>query len=325
MNGAGGLRRGVILDLDTLHPDDLDLSDLYATLSDWTAYARTAPADAPAHLRRAEVAITNKAIIDAAALAQAESLRLVCIAATGTNNVDLAAAAARGIAVTHVTGYGTPSVVEHTFALILALKRRLAEHRQAAMERWRKWPDFCVLDYPVTELAGRTLGIVGYGELGRATAAVGRAFGMEVVIARRPGGSGGDQAGRLPLGELLRVADVVSLHCPLTPATRNLIGAVELARMKPDALLINTARGGIVDEAALLAALRAGRPGGAGLDVLIEEPPRHGNPLLAADLPNLIVTPHIAWASREARQRLVDGVAANIRAFRAGEKRNRVC
>ncbi|MBZ0071827.1 MAG: glycerate dehydrogenase [Gammaproteobacteria bacterium] len=317
------MHTGVILDLDTLHPSDLDLSDLYATLPDWTSHARTAPAEAAAHLQGAQVAVTNKAIIDAAALAQAESLRLICIAATGTNNVDLAAAAAHGIAVTNVTGYGTPSVVEHTFALILALKRRLAEHRQAAMERWRQQADFCMLDYPTTELAGGILGIVGYGELGRAAAALGRAFGMEVVIAQRPGGD--DRAGRLPLSELLRVADVVSLHCPLTPATRNLIGSDELALMKPGALLINTARGGLVDEAALLAALRAGRPGGAGLDVLTEEPPRHGNPLLAPALPNLIVTPHIAWASREARQRLVDGVAANIRAFCAGEVRNRVC
>lgn len=321
--GPGDLRSGVILDLDTLHPDDLDLSDLYSTLTDWTTHARTAPAEMPARLQGAQVAITNKAVIDAQALAQAASLRLVCIAATGTNNVDLAAAAAHGIAVANVTGYGTPSVVEHSFALILALRRRLAEHQRAAMERWGQQPDFCVLDHPTSELAGKILGIVGYGELGRATATVGRAFGMEVVIAERPGGD--DRAGRLPLGELLRSADVVSLHCPLTPATRNLIGATELALMKPDALLINTARGGIVDEAALLAALQAGRLGGAGLDVLVEEPPRHGNPLLEADLPNLIVTPHIAWASREARQRLVDAVAANIRAFRAGEQRNRVC
>lgn len=321
--GPCDLHSGVILDLDTLHPDDLDLSDLYSTLTDWTTHARTAPAEMPTRLQGAQVAITNKAVIDAQALAQAAALRLVCIAATGTNNVDLAAAAAHGIAVANVTGYGTPSVVEHSFALILALRRRLAEHQRAAMERWWQQPDFCVLDHPTSELAGKILGIVGYGELGRATATVGRAFGMEVVIAERPGGD--DRAGRLPLGELLRTADVVSLHCPLTPATRNLIGATELALMKPDALLINTARGGIVDEAALLAALQAGRLGGAGLDVLVEEPPRHGNPLLEADLPNLIVTPHIAWASREARQRLVDAVAANIRAFRAGEQRNRVC
>ncbi len=322
-SGPDDLRRGVILDLDTLHPDDLDLSDLHATLTEWTAHARTAPAEMSAHLQGAQVAITNKAVIDAQALAQAASLRLICIAATGTNNVDLAAAAARGIAVTNVRGYGTPSVVEHTFALILALRRRLAEHHRAAVERWRQQPDFCVLDHPTAELAGKVLGIVGYGELGQAAAAVGRAFGMEIVIARRAGGD--DRAGRLPLEQLLRTADVVSLHCPLTPATRNLIDAAGLALMKPDALLINTARGGLVDEAALLTALRAGRLGGAGLDVLVEEPPRHGSPLLAADLPNLIVTPHIAWASREARQRLVDGVAANIRAFRAGETRNRVC
>ena len=269
-----------------------------------------------------QVAVTNKVVLDAAALAAATDLQLICVAATGTNNVDLAAAAERGIAVRNVTGYATPTVVEHVFALILSLQRRLQEQQRAAHEQWSQQSGFCVLDHPTTELAGKTLGILGYGELGRAVADIGRAFGMHILIGQRPGGD--DRADRVPLETLLSDSDVLSLHCPLTPETRNLIGAAQLARMRPTALLINTARGGIVDETALLNALRNKQLGGAGIDVLSEEPPRHGNVLLDAQLPNLIITPHVAWASREARQRLVDGVAENIEAFLRGEKRNRV-
>jgi glycerate dehydrogenase len=222
-----------------------------------------------------------------------------------------------------VVGYGTPSVVQQVFALILALTTRLQDH-QAAVARgeWQRSDQFCLLDYPFRELAGRRLGIVGYGELGRAVGRVGEAFGMQLLIAQRPGGDA--RPGRIPLVDLLPQVDVLSLHCPLTEQTRNLIGAAELSAMKPDALLINAARGGIVDEVALAAALRAGTIGGAGVDVLSREPPVEGNPLLAADLPNLIVTPHVAWASRESRQRMVDELALNIEAFLQGRERNRV-
>jgi glycerate dehydrogenase len=250
-------------------------------------------------------------------------LRLICIAATGTNNVDLAAARGRGIAVCNVTGYATASVVQHAFALILALTTRLAEHAAAARDgRWAASDLFCVLDFPFRELAGKALGIVGCGELGRGVARVAEAFGMTVLIAQRPGGP--PQEGRLPLDELLARSDVVTLHLPLADNTRGLIGARELALMKPDALLIDTARGGIVDEAALVEALRCGRLGGAGVDVLAVEPPRGGSPLLDDPPPNLIVTPHVAWASREARQRLIEEVARNIEAFGEGRDRNRV-
>jgi glycerate dehydrogenase len=320
MNGAAQL--GVVLDLATLHPQDLDLTALRATLPRWDMHEHTTAADAARRLQDATVAVTNKFSIDAELLARAPRLKLICVAATGTNNVDLAAAAQRGIAVCNVTGYATPSVVEHVFALILALQRRLNEQQHAAHSLWAHQRGFCVLDYPLTELHGKTLGIVGHGELGQAVARVGAAFGMEILIARRPGGDGRD--GRVPLDELLRAADVLSLHCPLTPATRGLIGARELSLMKPTALLINTARGGIVDEPALMNALRNGRLGGAGVDVLVEEPPRHGSPLLLHRLPHLIVTPHVAWASREARQRLVDGLTANILAWLDGAPSNRV-
>ena len=267
--------------------------------------------------------VTNKVVLDRDTLAGAEDLRLVCIAATGTNNVDLAAARELGIAVTNVARYATPAVVQHVFALILALTTRLPDYQRAvAAGAWQRHDAFCLLDHPIRELAGRTLGIVGFGELGQAVARVADAFGMSVLIAQRPGGP--PQAGRLPLDALLPRVDVLSLHCPLTDATRGLIGARELGLMRRDALLINTARGGLVDEAALAAALRGGDLGGAGVDVLTREPPAEGNPLLAADIPHLIVTPHTAWASREARQRLLDEVAANIAAFLAGQTRNRV-
>lgn len=317
------LTQGVVLDLATLHPQDLDLSALRATLPHWDLHDRSSVSNAAERLRNADVVITNKFVLDAALLAQTPKLKLICVAATGTNNIDVSAASERGIAVTNVTGYATASVIEHVFALILSLQRRLNEQAQAAHDLWPKQRDFSVLDFPTQELRGKTLGIVGYGELGRAVASIATAFGMHILIAQRPGGD--DRSNRAPLDEVLRNADILSLHCPLTQTTRNLIGTRELALMKPTALLINTARGGIVDEPALISALQHQQLGGAGVDVLIEEPPRHGNPLLEIQLPNLIVTPHVAWASREARQRLVDGLTENIRAYLEGTDRNRVC
>lgn len=315
---------GVMLDRDSLERNDLDLGVLRAALPAWRLHPATTPDQVVGRVREADVVVTNKVVLDAAVLDQAPRLKLIAVAATGTNNVDLNAARAHGIAVCNVPAYATPSVVQHTLALILALTRRLPEwHRAAVDGRWAAAEQFCLLDFSMRELSGRTLGIVGYGELGRAVAqAVRAALGMEVLVAQRPGGTAAP--GRVPLEQLLSRVDVLSLHCPLTAETRNLIGPAELARMRPDALLINTARGGLVDETALVQALRAGRLGGAGIDVLTREPPRDGNPLLEPNIPNLIVTPHVAWASREARQRLVDQVADNIRAFVAGAARNRV-
>ncbi len=316
--------RGVLLDQASLDRDDLDLSGLERVLPDWRFHPATTPAETASRIGEAEVVVTNKVVLDAGALAAAPRLKLIAVAATGTNNIELEAARSRGIAVCNVTGYATPSVVEHTMALILALTRRLEVHHRAALDgSWAAADQFCLLDFPMRELNGLSLGIVGYGELGRAVArAAEAAFRMRVLVAQRPGGPA--HPGRLPLDELLPRVDVLSLHTPLTTETRHLIGERELRLMRPDALLINTARGGIVDEAALAGALRGGRLGGAGIDVLTTEPPRSGNPLLAPDIPNLIVTPHIAWASRQARQRLIDEVAENIRAFLAGKARNRV-
>ena len=317
------LRRGVLLDLDTLHPADLDLSRFKASLPDWQIFRHTLAAAVAERIRQAQLVVSNKVPLDASALRQANDLQLICIAATGVNNVDLDAATAHGIAVCNVPRYATASVVEHVFSLILALTRRLDEHRKAVHAgRWRTAGGFCLLDFPVRELAGKRMGIVGFGELGKAVARIAEAFGMRVLIAQRPGGP--PQPGRYPLAELLPQVDILSLHCPLTEQTRNLIDTSQLTLLNPDALLINTARGGIVNERALARALQEGRLGGAGIDVLEEEPPAHGSPLLELTLPNLIITPHVAWSSREARQRLVDQVAENIRAFGHGTPHNRV-
>lgn len=315
--------RAVFLDTSTLDKGDLDLAGLSATPFDWTFHPNTLAEQTLERLRHASLVVSNKVRLDRQLLQQLPELKLICVAATGTNNVDLAAAAEQGIAVTNVTGYGTATVAQHTFCLILALTTRLLEYQEAVRRGdWQRSEMFCLMDYPIREIAGKTLGIVGYGTLGRGVARIAEAFDMQILLAQRPGGPA--QTGRLPLQELLPRVDILTLHCPLTPATENLIGAAELALMRPDALLINTARGGIVDEQALADALRAGTLGGAGVDVLTREPPTDDNPLLKDDIPNLILTPHNAWASREARQRLLDGVTANIRDFLAGGSANRV-
>jgi len=315
--------KAVFLDTATLDMGDLDLSIITATPFDWQLHTTTAVEQTLERVRDATLVVSNKVVLDRPLLEQLPELKLICVSATGTNNVDLQAAAERGIAVTNVTGYGTATVAQHTFCLILALTTRLLEY-QAAVRRgdWQRSDMFCLMDYPIREIAGKTLGIVGYGTLGKGVARIAEAFDMQVLLAQRPGGK--PQTGRLPLHELLPQVDILTLHCPLTPETQNLIGAAELALMRPDALLINTARGGIVDEQALADALRQGVLGGAGVDVLTREPPADDNPLLQADIPNLIVTPHNAWASREARQRLLDGVTENIRDYLAGGSANRV-
>ncbi|MCP5424132.1 MAG: 2-hydroxyacid dehydrogenase [Gammaproteobacteria bacterium] len=310
--------QGVFLDKASLDYGDLDFSGLDKAVSEMRYFPTTAPEQVRERLAGAAVAISNKVMLDAAALEASPDLKLICVAATGTNNVDLAAATRLGITVCNCQAYGTPSVVQHVFSLMLALMTRLPDYHQAVREgRWQQAQQFCFLDYPIRELAGKTLGIVGYGELGRGVAHIAKAFGMTVLVAQRPGHHE-QQDGRLPLTALLPQIDVLTLHCPLTPETRGLIGAWELALMKRDALLINAARGGIVDEAALAKALRSGALGGAGVDVLTVEPPAQGNPLLEP-IPNLIVTPHCAWGSQEARQRLLAQLAENIEGYLRGQ------
>ena len=314
--------RGVFLDYRSIDPGDLDRSGLGSALAAWDWHAGTTPEQVSERIADAEVIVSNKVPLPADVLAGAARLRLVCIAATGTDKVDLAAARQLGIQVSNVTAYATPSVVQHVFALALALSTSLLKYQRDVINgTWQAQKQFCLLDHPISELAGKTMGILGYGELGKGVAGVARAFGMKVLLARRSGGGPDD---RIPLHELLPQVDVLTLHLPLAENTRMLIGRAELSMMKPSALLINTARGGIVDEHALAEALRSGEIGGAGVDVLALEPPPDDNPLLAGDVPNLILTPHTAWASRESRQRLLDEIALNIRAFAEGEARNSV-
>jgi glycerate dehydrogenase len=302
---------------------DLDPTALRRALPQLELRDHTPQSEVAAAVAGAEVVLVNKLRIARETIERSPGLRLVALAATGTNNVDLAAARERGVAVCNLRDYCTASVVQHVFGLLLALTQRLREYDSLVRSgAWQRGEQFCLLDFPARELTGRKLLIVGYGTLGKAVAHAARAFGMEVHVANRPGGE--RAKGRLDLEDLLPQADVLSLHCPLTPHTAGLIGAAQLARMKRDAVIINTARGALVDAEALADALRGGRLGGAGIDVLEQEPPAAGSPLLAQDIPNLIVTPHVAWAAREARQRCIDEMAANVEDFRRGGQRGRV-
>ena len=290
----------------------------------YVEHAHTPPGDVIARLRGATVAIINKVVLDAATLAQLPELRLIALAATGHDCVDVDYCRAHGVAVSNVRNYAVHAVSEHVFALLLALRRNLASYAAlVAAGAWQRSEQFCAHGAPVEELHGSVLGIVGGGSIGRATAALGAGFGMRVLHAASPSQPAGS-AGRVALRELLASADVLTLHCPLTAATRGLIGAAELGAMKRSAILINTARGGLVDEAALAAALRAGRIAGAGFDVLSVEPPADGNPLLELRLPNFILTPHVAWASAGAMRALAEELRVNIDSWAQGAPRNLV-
>lgn len=290
----------------------------------YTEYAQTAPEQLAERLAGAQVAIVNKITMTGATLARLPQLRLIALAATGHDCIDVDWCRAHGIAVSNVRGYARHSVAEHVFALLLALRRNLRGYDAlVASGAWQRSDQFCLYGPPLEDLNGSVLGIVGAGAIGSAVAAIGAGFGMRVLQgagAAHPAGA----AGRVALRELLSEADVVTLHCPLTPATRGLIGADELALMKRTAILINTARGGLVDEAALALALRAGRIAGAGFDVLSAEPPDAGNPLLQPGVPNFMLTPHVAWASALAMRTLADELRANIDAWANGRPRNLV-
>lgn len=309
--------RIVILDGYTANPGDLSW-DALRGLGEVVVHDRTAPADVVARAKGADVVLTNKTVLTAETLGSLPDLRLVCVLATGYNVVDVAAARARGVPVCNVPEYSTPNVAQAVFALILELTNRTGHHDATVHAgRWAAGPDFCYWDGELVELAGRTMGIVGYGRIGRAVADVARAFGMKVLFNRRS--PDGDPAA-VEIDRLFAESDVVSLHCPLTPETNRLVDARRLSLMKPTAFLVNTARGALVDEADLAAALAAGRIAGAGLDVLSVEPPSPTNPLLSA--PRCVITPHIAWATRDARRRLLDATAGNVAAFLAGTPRH---
>ncbi|BBH31407.1 2-hydroxyacid dehydrogenase [Pseudomonas sp. St290] len=312
--------RAVFLDHPSLDLGDLDLGPLRSCFSDLQLFARTTPDQVIERLKGATVAITNKIVIDAQAMAASPELKLILISATGTNNVDLEAARRHGITVCNCQGYGTPSVAQHTIMLLLNLATRLADYQKAVGEgRWQQASQFCLLDYPIVELEGKTLGLLGHGELGSAVGRLAEAFGMRVLLGQIPGRP--PRPDRLPLEQLLPQIDALTLHCPLNEHTRNFIGARELALLKPGAFVVNTARGGLIDEQALAEALRSGHLGGAATDVLSVEPPVQGNPLLSSDIPRLIVTPHNAWGSREARQRIVGQMSENAQGFFSGTAR----
>jgi glycerate dehydrogenase len=311
--------RIVVLDGFTLNPGDLDWAPLHA-IGDCAIHDRTPAKEVAARAAGAEIVLTNKAVVSGEIIAQLPKLRYIGVLATGYNVVDVAATKARGIPVCNVPGYGTPAVAQHVFALILELALRTGHHAQTVRDgRWSTCLDFCYWDFPLVELAGRTLGIVGYGSIGEAVARIGLAFGMKILAsARRPRMVDGVEF--VSTDELFRRADVVTLHSPLTEETRGLVNTARLATMKPTAFLINTGRGPLVVEADLAAALNSGRLAGAGLDVLSAEPPPASNPLLSAK--NCLITPHIAWATREARARLLNVVVENLRAFLACKPQN---
>jgi glycerate dehydrogenase len=287
---------------------------------DYREYQHTETNEIVDRLGDATIAIVNKVPLRETALAQLAKLRLIAVAATGTDNIDKAYCKANQIGVANIRNYAFNTVPEHVFALVFALRRNLmAYHDEVRRGRWQECDQFCFLDYPIRDMRGATLGIVGFGAIGKALAQTAQAFGMKVLAYDIV-----EQPGLTDLDTLLQQSDVISLHTPLTPQTRNLIGATQLAQMKPDAILINTGRGGLVDEEALASALREGTIAGAGIDVLTLEPPKSGNVLLSLRLPNLIVTPHVAWASIQAMQALADQLIDNIEAFAAERPRNLV-
>jgi glycerate dehydrogenase len=303
--------RAVFLDLATLGATDLDINPLYTSLTQLDCYELTTPEQVLPRLAEARLVIVNKVKLDRRILSQLPRLKHVIVAATGVNNVDLEAAAQLGISVQNCRAYGVESVAQHCLMLMLTLSTKLLQYRQAlAQGDWSRSPHFCMLDYPVENLSGKTLGIVGYGELGRGVAQLAQAFGMNIMIASRPNQA--IQDNRVSLQDMLPQVDILSLHCPLTPATKNLIDWPQLCALPRSALVINCARGGIVNEDALLRALEEGQIAGAGVDVLTQEPPAIDHPLLVADNPNLIVTPHTAWSSRSARQAIVQQIVENI-------------
>lgn len=287
---------------------------------DYTEYAQTSPADVVERLKGATIAITNKVPLREEALKQLPDLKLIAVAATGTDVIDKAYTTANGITVSNIRNYAFNTLPEHVIALIFALRRNLVNYVDSVRRgRWQEANQFCYFDYPIYDIAGSTLGIIGYGALGKSIATRAEALGMKLLINDVVPGPG-----IVDIPTILREADVVTLNLPLTPQTKNLIGAKELASMKKTSIIINTARGGIVDEQALADALRNGVIAGAGFDVLTVEPPKQGNILLDPTIPNLIVTPHVAWASREAMQVLADQLIDNVDAFVGGAPRNLV-
>jgi len=315
--------KAVFLDYSTMGPD-LDLWPMRQLLPDLEIFEATDDSQIGERIRDVEFVFANKIKLTPDLLEDAAQLRFIGLTATGTDNVDLESAKQHNIAVCNIRAYCTQSVVEHVFGVMLMLTHSIGRYGQSVRAgEWQQADDFCMLTHPVRELSAMTLGIIGFGELGQGVARIAEAFGMTVLVSERPGAS--EQCeDRVPFEEMLEQADVISLHCPLNETTRHLFNADTFQKMKKAAFLINTARGALIDSTALVDALESGQLAGAGIDVLAKEPPVQGDPLLDYAGENLVVTPHIAWATDEARQNAIDELAANVEAFLAGEERNRV-
>ena len=316
--------KAVFLDYASLDKNDLDFQALHTVFDELILYPSTDAETLVARVQDADVIISNKVLVDADTLKQCSQLKLILISATGTNNIDLQQAKVQDVVVCNCQGYGTAAVAQHTLMLMLNLATSCLQYERAVQRgEWNKASQFCLLDYPIIELSGKTLGILGYGELGQAVAKLAEAFGMRVLVGNLPNRPHADST-RVGFDDLLAQSDFVSLHCPLTDDTRDLIDAQAFKKMKKSAFLINCARGGIVNEAALADALKQGEIAGAATDVLTVEPPKEGNVLLDARMPNLIITPHSAWGSVDARQRMVQQLVENAQAFQAGQPIRRV-
>lgn len=316
--------KATILDYQSLAPQDLSMQALWQLPLEWVLHDYTRADETAERVQGMDIVLTNKVVLDANLLKANPQLKLVIILATGTNNVDLQAAARLGIPVCNIVAYSTESVVQQTFASLLALRSHLLEYTDAVRKgRWCESRFFGLLEFPVHEIAGKTLGIIGFGAIGKRVKTVAEAFGMKVIVAQS-WQAAAPQPDRVSLAELYRQADVISIHCPLSDYSRHLIDAEAFAQMRPETILLNMGRGGIVDEIALADALKTGQIAAAATDVLSQEPPDPDHVLLDTTIPNLIITPHIAWASREARQQLLDQVLTILQSFADGKLINQV-
>lgn len=310
--------KAVFLDYVSLDQNDLNFKDLENIFDEWEIYPSTSSEQLLERIQNVDVIISNKVVVNAEAIQQCPNLKLILISATGTNNIDLVQAKKQGVVVCNCQAYGTSAVAQHTLMLMLNLATSFKQYERAVQNGdWNKASQFCLLDYPIIELEGKTLGILGYGELGKAVAKLAEAFGMKILVGALPNRP--VQENRIPFNELLSQVDFLTLHCPLSTDTQNLIDAKAFDAMKHSAFLINCARGGIVNEQDLAYALIAGKIAGAATDVLMVEPPKDGNVLLNSEIPNLLITPHSAWGSVDARQRIVQQMVENVEAFKKGQ------
>ncbi len=314
--------KGVFLDYQTLDQQDLNFSALTSTLEHWDLFKSTSADELIGRIQDAEIVITNKVPLTASSIQKATRLRCILVAATGCDHIDLAQAKEQGITVCNVAGYSTASVIQQTIGFLINLVTRINDYDARVKQgAWAQATQFCLQDFQTQELAGKTLGIIGYGAIGKGVATVASALGMKVLIA---GKENDPRTQRIPLMTLLPQVDVLSLHCPLTVQTKHLIDKMAISKMKKGAFLINVSRGGLIDEHALAQALLSGHLGGAAVDVLSQEPPSLDHPLFVRPIPRLIVTPHVAWATQEARRRLLNELVENMLAFLKNQPRNSV-